>query len=143
MDLPEFVRRLQKGEDLHTEFKGWPIPTDDLAPSIVAFANTDGGQILLGVDWRGQVIGIDQSELDRTMQFVDNVAYNTCEPPVTVIQETVWDNEGRVVLVVNVPKGNQRPYRTNRGVYYLGLELDFRLEGNEFVVALPRPGKDG
>ena len=32
---------LARGENLHTEFKSWPIPPDDLAAAIVAFANTD------------------------------------------------------------------------------------------------------
>ena len=34
---------LARDESLHTEFKAWPIPSDDLAAALVAFANTDGG----------------------------------------------------------------------------------------------------
>jgi ATP-dependent DNA helicase RecG len=113
------MTRLDKGENLHTEFKEWPINSDNLASPIVAFANTDGGQILLGVDDNGHIVGIEKSELDRVTQFVDNVAFNNCEPPVTVIQETIVDEQERIVLVVHVPKGDQRPYRTNRGVYYV------------------------
>jgi len=50
MNLRELIARLEKGEDLHTEFKEWPIHPDDLASSVVAFANTDGGQLIMGVD---------------------------------------------------------------------------------------------
>jgi len=119
MNLAELTTRLEKGEDLHTEFKEWPIHPDDLAPSIVAFANTDGGQVILGVDNQGRVLGIDDNEVDRATRLVDNVAFNNCEPPVTVVQEIIRDEQGRAVLVVNVPKGDQRPYRTNRGVYFV------------------------
>jgi len=119
MDLAELTTCLQKGESLHTEFKQWPLHPDDLAVAIVAFANTDGGRILLGVDDQGQVAGISPNERDRIAQTVDNVAYHNLEPPVTVVVETVTDAQGRIVLVVNVPKGNERPYHTNRGLYYV------------------------
>jgi len=117
MDLIELRQRILQGEDLHTEFKQWPISSDDLAASLVAFANTDGGQLILGVDREGNVVGVPDP--DRAMQKVDSIAYQNCEPPLTVVQETVPDEEGNIVVVVNVPKGDQRPYRTNRGRYYI------------------------
>lgn len=117
MDLIELRQRIAQGEDLHTEFKQWPISSDDLAASLVAFANTDGGQLILGVDREGKVVGVPDP--DRAMQKVDSIAYQNCEPPLTVVQETVSDEEGNIVVVVNVPKGDQRPYRTNRGRYYI------------------------
>ena len=109
--------QLARGESLHTEFKAWPIPPDDLAAALVAFANTDGGRVFLGVDDLGVAAG-GIGDLDRATQFVDNVAFNNCSPPVTVLQETV-ETAGGTVLAVNVPKGDDRPYRTNRGVYYI------------------------
>ena len=109
--------QLARGESLHTEFKAWPIPPDDLAAAIVAFANTDGGRVFLGVDDLGIATG-GVDDLDRATQFVDNVAFNNCSPPVTVLQETV-ETVGGTVLAVNVPRGDDRPYRTNRGVFYI------------------------
>ncbi len=119
MDLAELKIRLERGENLNTEFKQWPLHPDDLAAAIVAFANTDGGQILIGVDDQGQVVGIAQNERDRIVQTIDNVAYNNIEPPVTVIVETITDEQGRIILALNVPKGDERPYHTNRGVYFV------------------------
>ncbi len=119
MNLAELTTRLQNGENLHTEFKEWPVHPDDLAAGIVALANTDGGQIFVGVDNNGQIVGIDQNERDRISQAIDNVARNNIAPPVTIIQETVQDEQGRLVLIVHIPKGEQRPYRTNRGVYFV------------------------
>ena len=136
MNLAELTPRLEKGEDLHTEFKAWPIAPDDLAPSIAAFANTDGGQVILGADNQGQVVGIDEKEVDRATRLVDNVAFSNCEPPVTVIQETIRDEKGRVVIVVNVPQGDQRPYRTNRGVYYVRTTSGRRQASREELLRL-------
>jgi hypothetical protein len=42
MNLSELHERIARWENLHTEFKEWPVHPDDLAASFVAFANTDG-----------------------------------------------------------------------------------------------------
>ena len=116
MDLNELHSRIARWEDLRTEFKEWPVHSDDLAAAFTAFANTDGGQLILGVKKDRQIVGI--ADADRVMQSLDSVAYQNCEPPLTIVQETVRTEAGAIVVVVNVPKGDQRPYRTNRGVYY-------------------------
>jgi ATP-dependent DNA helicase RecG len=117
MDLLELIKRIKKWEDIHTEFKEWPIHNDDLAASLVAFGNTDSGQLILGVTKEHKIVGV--GDTDKTMQRVDQVAYQNCEPPLTVIQETIQSEDGAVLVIVNIPKGDQRPYRTNRGVYYI------------------------
>lgn len=117
MDEQELSRRIERWEDLHTEFKTGPIHPDDLAAALVAFANTDGGQLIFGVTDARTIVGVNDS--DRWMQRVDQVAFHNCEPPLTVIQESVRTADGCVVIVVNIPKGDQRPYRTNRGDYFI------------------------
>lgn len=117
MDLLELLERIRRGEDRHTEFKAADAHTDDLAGEIVGFANTNGGQLIFGIADDGQIIGV--IDPDGLMQRIDQIAYQNCEPPVTVVQETVRTGDGRVVVVVHVPKGDQRPYRTNRGRYLI------------------------
>jgi ATP-dependent DNA helicase RecG len=119
MNLSELQKRITRWEDLHTEFKEWPVRPDDLAASLVAFANTDGGQLILGVTKDHAAVGVDDP--DRVTREVDNVATNNCEPPVTVIQEVLQlvDTVKKAVAIVNVPKGDMRPYRTNCGRYYI------------------------
>jgi len=117
MDWSQLQDRIGKWEDLHTEFKQGPLSAPDLARALVAFANTDGGQLVLGVDEDGTIVGV--TDPDATMQHIDQVAYHNCEPPLTIIQETVSEPGKPTVVVVNVPKGDQRPYRTNQGVYYI------------------------
>ena len=87
MNLDDLKKRIEKWEDVHTEFKEWPINNVSCAESLVAFANTDGGQFVIGVSNDKQFVGV--ADPDRVMQWVDNIAYNNCEPPVTVVQETV------------------------------------------------------
>jgi ATP-dependent DNA helicase RecG len=117
MDLVELRARIDRWENLHTEFKAGPIRPDDLAASLVAFANTDGGDLIFGVSEQREVVGVEDA--DRVARDVDNVAANNCEPPITVLQETVRSEDGRTALVVRIAKGDMRPYRTSRGVFYV------------------------
>lgn len=107
---------ISRGEDFHTEFKEKLPDRETLAKTIVYFANTDGGDLLVGVNDKNEIVGID--DLDQTMRIIDDVALNRCEPPVTVLQETIQAGE-ETVLVARIPKGAQRPYRTASGQFYI------------------------
>ena len=117
MNISELKERIARWEDLHTEFKQWPVHPDDLASSIVAFANTDGGQLIIGVTNDRKIVGVADS--DRVTRDLDNISRNNCEPPITIIQEVLELPLSVPIVVINIPKGDQRPYRTNRGVYYI------------------------
>lgn len=72
--------------------------------------------LVLGVEDDRRVVGV--ADADATMRLVDTVSYQNVEPPLLCLQETVMIGDS-TVLVVRVPKGPERPYRTNRGVYYV------------------------
>ncbi|MHA1267976.1 MAG: RNA-binding domain-containing protein, partial [Candidatus Helarchaeota archaeon] len=116
MNEIELLERIAKGEDYHTEFKEQLPDRNELAKQIVCFANTDGGQLIIGVNDSGEIIGIE--DLDEKMCIVDDVAFNRCQPPISVLQESVV-SDNKTVLVINIPKGDQRPYRTKSGQYYI------------------------
>jgi ATP-dependent DNA helicase RecG len=116
MNLTELRTRILKWEDLHTEFKLQAIHADDLSAAMVSFANLEGGQLIIGVSNDRQVVGV--TDPDKICQYVENVALNNCVPPVPVAVETLAA-DGTIVVVVNIAKGDQRPHRTNRGVYYI------------------------
>ena len=52
---------LRRGVGLQLEVMPEPLP-DELAETLVAFANGDGGTVLLGVDGEGNILGTVQSE---------------------------------------------------------------------------------
>ncbi len=73
-----------------------------LAETLVAFANTDGGTVLLGVDEKGEV------RSDLFVEDVDNLlreAQKLCHPIIRVDMETIEERGGLAVAIV-VPKGN-------------------------------------
>ncbi len=112
----ELKERILKGEGLHTDFKESFTNNEDIAKSIVCFANTDGGQIVVGVNDNGEIVGIEN--IDELTRKIDDVAYNRCEPLITIVLETL-SVENKTMLIIGVPKGDQRPYRTASGLYYI------------------------
>jgi ATP-dependent DNA helicase RecG len=116
MNAPELLDRISRWEDLHTEFKQALDSREELAKDLVCLANTDGGQLIFGVSEDRAIVGV--ADIDALLRAVEDVAYNRCEPPLSVVQETV-EHDGARVLVVNVPKGDERPYRTRSGRFYI------------------------
>lgn len=140
MNWQELQQRITQGEDLHTEFKEWPLRPQDIAAAFVAFANTNGGQLILGVRDRDRVL-VGVPSPDDALQQLDNIAYNNCEPPLTIISETFTAPDGQTLLVVNVPKGDLRPYRTSSGIYYVRVASGRRQASRQELLRLFQSGE--
>ena len=94
-------------ESKTTEFKR--EYTDDLKYAVVAFANTDGGKIYVGINDDGSIQGV--RDVDRTMLQITNMIRDIVRPDVTMFTEcAVEEIEERAVIVVNVQRGTARPY---------------------------------
>ncbi|MCL6638752.1 MAG: ATP-binding protein [Firmicutes bacterium] len=100
------LEMILKGEDSFTEFKEERVHPDELAAEMVAFSNSEGGTLLVGVSDRGEILGL--TDWDKTMQRIDNVANHNCEPPVFFVIEKVVI-EGKHVLVVKFSQGAAAP----------------------------------
>ena len=111
----EIRQLIAKGEDYHLEFKREDENNDDFAKTIVCFANSDGGKILAGVDDDGTIIGI--KDIDKFMLRIDDIAYHSCQPPVTILQETGVIDDTKITII-NIPQGIQRPYQC-KGRFYI------------------------
>lgn len=111
----EIRQLIAKGEGYHLEFKREDENNNDFAKTIVCFANSDGGKILAGVDDNGKIIGI--KDIDKFMLRIDDIAYNLCKPPVTILQETGVIDDTKIVII-NIPQGIQRPYQC-KGKFYI------------------------
>jgi len=113
---PEELReRILRWEDPHTDFKELVTNNVELAKDLVCFANSNGGQLIVGVAKDRRVVGV--ADTDALLLKVDDVAFQGCSPPVTVVPEII-DLDGQSVVVLNVAKGDQRPYATREGRYY-------------------------
>jgi ATP-dependent DNA helicase RecG len=95
------------------EFKRGMPSAGALAKEIVAFANGAGGEIYLGVEKDGTVVGITVTPelLDRIQSIC-----NTIEPPITPRLET-RTMKGQEVLVIAVAEGDRKPYLVDGRCY--------------------------
>ncbi len=116
MNAIELLELINKGENYHLEFKLEEENNEDFAKTMVCFANTDGGKILIGVDDSANIVGV--SDVDKVMLRLDDIAINLCDPPITILQESV-NIDDKFVVIVHIEKGSQRPYRTKSGQYYV------------------------
>lgn len=114
MTEDELLERIEGREGLHTDFKRDPGHAARLAEDLAAFANTDGGDLFIGVDDDGSIVGVPDP--DAVARLVDSAAYNNCDPPVTVVTEVVETRNGPVVRV-RVPKSSVRPHAANERYY--------------------------
>jgi ATP-dependent DNA helicase RecG len=98
---------LQEGEGTMLEYK--KKPNKDFASALTAFANTIGGKILLGVDDKGRVTGIeDTNELRGNIQ---NIARN-CDPPVQITLQRIDE-----VVAVIVKESDDKPVQCSDGFF--------------------------
>lgn len=116
MTPDELKARIQRWEDPHTDFKETVEHNGELAKDLVCFANSDGGQLVIGVAKDRSIVGVPDP--DSLLLRVDDVAFNRCSPPLTVVPEII-ELAGKSVVVLNIPKGDQRPYSTQDGRYYI------------------------
>ena len=98
---------IQQGEHQRLDFKYEITDSKKIARSLVAFANTDGGTLLVGVKDNGAVAGI---RTDEEIYMVEGAASLFCRPEVP-ISTREWDVNGKKVLEVIVPKSDTRPHQ--------------------------------
>lgn len=83
--------------------------TDDIRYAVVAFANTDGGEILIGINDDGSVRGVD--EPDKVTLRATNMIRDAIRPDVTMFTScSVSERDGKPIVAISVQRGASRPY---------------------------------
>ena len=103
----EVLTLIGQGEGAKLEFKCDDVHSKRLAREIVAFANMNGGRILIGVEDDGKISGIQRPNLQEWL--MDTVIGRYVHPFILPDYEEV-DIEGKRVAVVTVHQGAGKPY---------------------------------
>ena len=99
------------GESKNIEYKvSLPDKSGKYMKTIVAFANTQGGKLIVGVDDKThQIVGVENDVLFQLMDGIANAVSDSCVPQIIPDIEPQTVN-GKTVIVVSVEAGKNRPY---------------------------------
>jgi ATP-dependent DNA helicase RecG len=126
LKLDDLLNQVSLGEDSTRQFKVDVRNADSLASEMAAFANCEGGTIYLGVADDGSAPGLGRNDIARINQLISNAASQLVKSPLTVRTENIALQNGRVVIVLTVPKGLDKPYFDKNGVIWLKTGADKR-----------------
>ena len=104
----ELLEIIANGESSGVEFKRDDVRPEQLAKEIVALANFQGGQVLLGVEDDGTVTGLTRDDTER---WVMDVVFGRYVHPMLLpfYEEVVFENRLRVA-VISIQAGVTKPY---------------------------------
>ena len=119
----DIVAAFARGEGQQQEFKRQIDNLESVAGEIVAFANSDGGVLYIGVDDDGGVAGL--TDANKDFQTLTHLCRDRCIPPVSPIIEQLTVG-GRTILALTVKPALNRlkPYRTAGGRFFVRVGKD-------------------
>lgn len=94
MDTRQVMEWLRAGEGQQVEFK--ERYNSRVIESLVAFTNTTGGQVLVGVDSRGRIVGL--TDADQVVESIISAGREAVSPPISPTVEIVRSPEGSIVV---------------------------------------------
>ena len=97
---------IEEGEHQQQDFKYCINDSKKIAKSLVAFANTDGGRLLIGVKDNGKIVGVST---DEEYYMIESAAKIYSNPPVDFSTQQ-WVEEGKTVLEITVHPSSAKPH---------------------------------
>jgi predicted HTH transcriptional regulator len=97
---------IDEGEHQKQDFKFCINDSKKIAKSLVAFANTDGGRLLIGVKDNGKIAGIKS---DEEFYMVESAAKIYSKPAIIFLTKQ-WHVDGKTVLEIQIEPSNKKPH---------------------------------
>lgn len=104
-DKRYLLRLIHEGEHQQQDFKYRVADACKLAKSVSAFANTDGGRLLIGVRDDGHLSGVRSEE---EIYMMHQAAYKYCKPEPSIKFDT-YHADGRTIVVATIPPSDKCP----------------------------------
>jgi ATP-dependent DNA helicase RecG len=118
MEEFELRNQILLGEDSTRQFKREPSADAKMAGEIVAFANSGGGRILVGVEKDGTISGLTGEEAEKVGEDMAKVAWDSVRPSFSILTKSIPTTDG-IVVAIEIPDGPSKPYCDNKGVYWV------------------------
>ncbi len=135
------IEEIKEGESKTLEFKEKLPQKDQILKTIVAFSNTCGGKLIIGVSNDLEIIGIDDNDIFKLKDDIISLIYEGCYPNILpeIYTMTVQD---KLLLVIEVFRGNLIPYylkkATRKNGVYIRIGATNRIASPENIMELER-----
>lgn len=139
--MSDLQKKIKQGEGLQLDFKFEIEDQKKIARTLVAFANAEGGSLLIGVKDNGKIVGTNPEE---EFYMIEGAAMTYCKPPVE-FERHVWQEDRFLVLEIIVPKSSQKHKAVDeegRWKSYIRID-DHSLQGNKILDDVWRLEKQG
>ena len=118
METADLLEIAARGEDGKHQLKANVTNAQSLSEELVAFSNSSGGRIFIGISDDGTVSGLTREDIGRLNGLVANSSTNNVRPPINLQTENIA-TPGGLVMVVTVVDGISKPYMDNNGAIWV------------------------
>ncbi len=125
METAKLLEIISRDEDSKHQFKANATNEISLAQEMVAFSNSGGGNLFIGVSNDGTFSGLHRDDMGRLNQLVSNAASQQVRPPINPQTENISTPDGLVMMIV-VSDGLSKPYMDKDGVIWIKSGADKR-----------------
>lgn len=125
MEASELLKIIDRDEDSRHQFKTNITNEVSAGQEMVAFSNTKGGMLIIGVSDDGKISGLTRKDMNRLSNLISNAASHQVKPPINPITENVQFDDG-LVMVVHISEGISKPYMDNKGTIFVKSGADKR-----------------
>lgn len=106
--LSELRKLVNQGEGPHLEFKRKASHPEKIIREMIAFANTGGGTLLIGVDDNGSIPGVKYP--DEEILVIQQALQKACRPTLHTLETIIPLDENQFVVRLDIPVSPRRPH---------------------------------
>ena len=124
--MDDILKQINAGEVSGVQFKERILDKYDIACELVAFSNSHGGKLVVGIkDKTRETNALSYSEVQETTNLLSDIASENVVPSILIKIDTVEVEDGNLV-VATVKEGLNKPYHDNKGIVWVKNGADKR-----------------
>ena len=124
--MDDIQKQIKAGEVSGVQFKERILDKYDIACELVAFSNSRGGKLVVGIkDKTGETNALSYSEVQETTNLLSDMASENVVPSILIKIDTVEVEDGYLVIAT-VKEGLNKPYHDNKGIVWVKNGADKR-----------------
>ena len=117
--MNDILKQINAGEVSGGQFKERIFDKYDIACELVAFSNSHGGKLVVGIkDKTGEINALSYSEVQETTNLLSDIASENVVPSILIKIDTIEVEDGNLVIAT-VKEGLNKPYHDNKGIVWV------------------------